>query len=796
MNNSFNSKQKKHFLKYTVKTLIIATLTLATTLSLITPSNLLAEARTSPSSIPEVSYPDVDNFCETDIKCSRINRDLFVNDSLKNNPIPTNRIWSSVVFQGNLLGLFTMPIASRGQDGELKIGLPNLAAQINPKTVAGSTGGEVFGITGSDKGFDKVYLDSFSDLSVTLDFRNRSESIFKATFVQGSPYIFIKPSSNKLKLNLGTYKLEKKSGNNVLTMGDRRFGVFTDAVQNESARSIDLDFTGKSQKYLTLGVYTDDSSYSRIAAYAKNVITSVKADPIVNTTTVATRYQFKFQSGSNSSQTIFGLLPHQQNQAGLARRVIFKQPTIRGEQQFIATGSQLTITTPKQVMLENLPDIGFDDPDKVILLSNLTKDANDLKLDIGTSYFGAKQLAKAARLIQIADSLNQPAIRDQLVIRLESALDNLYSFSPGETDRYLDYDTTVRTIIVRKDEFGSDSEINDHHFHYGYQLYAAAILAKFSPEFRDSKKDIVDLLARDIATIDTNDSNFPKVRNFDFYEGHSWASGIQPFADGNNQESTSEAINAWYGLWLWGQVTGNDQFKQLGTYLYSSEIQSTNFYWLNRSDNKTIFPTSIYTESTASLVWGGKYDFATFFTADRLAIKGIQYLPYTAGSMYLASPIRVGEEYESVSKELNERSDGWVDLNLMYYATLKGKSVASIDRINSIPIDDGNSRTNLWFWIMYWDKVKNQTQSIVGRNYTALSYTENGKRQLILNCEVDNAVVIDGQKCKKGTVKLTDVKRLPVGTKALIRSNFSLYLSDIISNALKAGISLTNRSEK
>jgi endoglucanase Acf2 len=45
----------------------------------------------------------------------------------------------------------------------------------------------------------------------------------------------------------------------------------------------------------------------------------------------------------------------------------------------------------------------------------------------------------------------------------------------------------------------------------------------------------------DIATAVRNSSLFPFLRNFDVYQGHSWASGNSEFADGNNMESSESA---------------------------------------------------------------------------------------------------------------------------------------------------------------------------------------------------------------------------------------------------------------
>ena len=58
------------------------------------------------------------------------------------------------------------------------------------------------------------------------------------------------------------------------------------------------------------------------------------------------------------------------------------------------------------------------------------------------------------------------------------------------------------------------------------------------------------MLVRDIANPSKEDPFFPQHRHKDWYMGHSWASGLavpggKPNFLGRNQESTSEAVNAW-----------------------------------------------------------------------------------------------------------------------------------------------------------------------------------------------------------------------------------------------------------
>jgi endoglucanase Acf2 len=95
---------------------------------------------------------------------------------------------------------------------------------------------------------------------------------------------------------------------------------------------------------------------------------------------------------------------------------------------------------------------------------------------------------------------------------------------------------------------------NDHHFHYGYHIYAAAVVAHFDPKWGRKYWEQVLLLVRDIANPSKEDSAFPLFRHKDWYQGSSWASGVPlpPFLNGKNQESSSEAIAAYEAVALYG----------------------------------------------------------------------------------------------------------------------------------------------------------------------------------------------------------------------------------------------------
>ena len=116
------------------------------------------------------------------------------------------------------------------------------------------------------------------------------------------------------------------------------------------------------------------------------------------------------------------------------------------------------------------------------------------------------------------------------------------------------YDDGIKSIIGLEASFGSD-ELNDHHFHYGYMLYAAAVVAKNDRALADKWRRLP--ICWPPNRVPQATADFPQYRNFDPYSGHAWASGSSPFADGNNQESSSESVNAWNALAMWEKVRGN-----------------------------------------------------------------------------------------------------------------------------------------------------------------------------------------------------------------------------------------------
>ena len=170
---------------------------------------------------------------------------------------------------------------------------------------------------------------------------------------------------------------------------------------------------------------------------------------------------------------------------------------------------------------------------------------------------------------------------------------------------------------------------NDHHFHYGYFIYSAAVVANYDLAWGRKYFQEVLLLIRDIANPSIHDKNFPAFRHKDWFLGSSWASGIAtlggaPYINGRNQESSSEAIHAYEAIALygsvmihaWGDGTADDsalnefgltarRISLMGRLLSATEVRSAQRYWHvlhGEQATKSIYPKN-YKPSVVGMMW-------------------------------------------------------------------------------------------------------------------------------------------------------------------------------------------------
>lgn len=259
---------------------------------------------------------------------------------------------------------------------------------------------------------------------------------------------------------------------------------------------------------------------------------------------------------------------------------------------------------------------------------------------------------------------------------------------------------------------------NDHHFHYGYFIFAAAVLSHFDhswaftkisrPGFRvhPTRHDIVTAFIRDIANPSDQDEYFPKFRHKDWYVGFSWASGLTSSLDGRNQESSSEAVNAWYAISMYGNAIGDEYIETMGRVLMSTEIVSAQMYW-QIPDGSEVYSPDLWPRKCVGVVWSNAVHFSTWFGKDPYLIHGIQMLPFSPASAALLPVEWLKQElpvYENSCRESDCAGSGWQALLVMAKAMVdpetawvEGMSLS--DSVYEGAAGDGMSRASLLHWI-------------------------------------------------------------------------------------------------
>eukprot|EP00955_Chlamydomonas_euryale_P055263 356080-Chlamydomonas_euryale.AAC.1 len=192
----------------------------------------------------------------------------------------------------------------------------------------------------------------------------------------------------------------------------------------------------------------------------------------------------------------------------------------------------------------------------------------------------------------------------------------------------------------------------------GYLLTAAAVLGRFDAEWLSEHKNRLLDVVRDIAAPPLGGGGgvggsgdpgwFPAARHTDWFAGHSWTSGLQAFADGKNQESTSEAVNAWYGVALLGDALRDAPLAALGRTLLASEAASAQAYWQMPSGSR-VYPRPFRDNVVVGVLWGTKADYSTWFGDLPEYMTLIQALPFTPASTALLPAGWAGEAYAAAA---------------------------------------------------------------------------------------------------------------------------------------------------
>ncbi len=295
-------------------------------------------------------------------------------------------------------------------------------------------------------------------------------------------------------------------------------------------------------------------------------------------------------------------------------------------------------------------------------------------------------------------------------------------------------------------------------------MYAAAIVAQYDPNWAADSAwgTMVKTLVRDTANPSRTDSAFPFLRGFDVYAGHSWASGHQGFAAGNNQESSSESTNLSAALVLWGAATGDTSLRDLGTYLLTTEGEAIAQYWFDA--DQQVFPGS-FQHDTVGMVWGSGGAYSTWWTANPEEIHGINVLPVTSGGS-----LHLGGRKDAIRRNIAEmeRENGgpaveWRDI-LWEFQSLADPAAAKAKwdagHAGYTP-EAGESKAHTYHWLTALDALGAPDATVTGSIPTSAVFTKGTTRTYVAHNHGSTA----------RTVTFSDGKSLSVPARSTASGN-------------------------
>lgn len=668
-------------------------------------------------------------------------------------PVPTNTWWSSLAWLPLSETMFPHPFSVKATKEGLALNYPGSHLGASKHAIAGMGGQDLVLGHSAVASFAEARVAGWSDFFVTARLGEAGRGL-TVTFGHGSPFVFAEYAGGEpavlFKSAPTVISGDERSATLVVKVADRIYGLYAPAGSTWSGLgSTRLVAQTRGKSFFSVAVLPDEqpSTLELFQACAHNHVTGSHATWSYDQkgAKVVTRYAFRTvaKQGADTG-TLFALYPHQWRDAH-ADFTGQSYGSVRGPMK-LAKGSSFESTSLLPPLLPALPVVAT--ADRAQLKQHLAADLAGTPQLTGDTYWLGKQLGKWATLLPIAEQLGDKESAAECERRLKAALENFLTVRApdgrSKKSSLFAYEPNWGTLIGYPASFGSDQELNDHHFHYGYFLHAAAELARRDPAWTKQWLPMIRLIARDIASADRRDPLFPYLRCFDIYAGHSWASGHGRFGDGNNQESSSESINAWYGLLMLAEATGDQALRDQAAWLLSTEVSAIEDYWFNVHGD--LFPRG-YPASVVTMVWGGKGANATWFDANPQSVHGINFLPVTGGSLYLGRyPNYARKNYTALLSELAEFRttakkavapqaplDHWADVLWMQQATFDaaGAKANWAKRPPNFKPEAGNSFTQTELWLQVFDAFGTLDTSVTADTPFAATFTKNGKRSYV-----------------------------------------------------------------
>ncbi|ONI84380.1 hypothetical protein ALI144C_14540 [Actinosynnema sp. ALI-1.44] len=680
------------------------------------------------------------------------NARTFVTSNAPPGGVPTNDWWSSLLWKRNDCAgsdnLAAHPLSLKATTSGLGVDYPTTPTITGSATTTGEYHFEhstdfTIGVEGLTS---TAMVDGWSDWTVTAAWINAGRSL-KTTIGHGLPFVHAQATGGNAVLSFPSAPtIWSNTGKTLgVTINGHDYALFapTGATWTVSGATISSTLAGRGYFSAAVLPTTPQSSntdrtnlLNAFAPYAYSFITGTNVSWAFNeaTSRLTTTYTFTTQPREGAATgTVTALYPHQWKYLAGGTPIGNTYISPRGQMRVLTNVTSFQTNMVYRGVLPELPAVGMTGADLTTLNNELNAaGSGDPLAGFGDdTYWTGKGLGRAARLAEIADLVGNTAVRDRMLSSIRTRLTDWFTATPGKTARVFGYNSSWGTLIGYPASFGSDQELNDHHFHYGYFIAAAATLAKYDPTWASPGQygGMVDVLIRDANNYDRNDTRFPFLRDFDIYAGHDWASGHANFFAGNNQESSSEGMNFDSALIQFGQATGNRTVRDAGIYQYVTQAAAIAEYWHDNTGAN--FPAA-FPHNTVGMVWGNGGAYATWFSGEPEMIHGINMLPITGASLYLGyNPGYINSNLREMRTVKPSAPAVWRDIIWEFQALSQPDAALQAWRTTSYTPEEGESRAHTFHWLRNLSALGQVDIGVTANTPLYAVFTKNGARTYV-----------------------------------------------------------------
>ncbi|XP_076930867.1 glucan endo-1,3-beta-D-glucosidase-like [Bidens hawaiensis] len=630
----------------------------------------------------------------------------YFSSQLLSSPLPTNSFFQNFVLKNGDQPEYIHPYLIKSSPSSLSMSYPTLFSSTAFTYEIFNADLIISALDNPDPNQTHI-ISSFNDLSVTLDIPN-----LRFYLVRGSPFLTCQ-AMQSVTLSISTihaildftpnssrtkYKFNLNNGQTWVLYSSSRIDL-----TYEMSKITSLPFSGIIRIAI---VPNSDPNFEQVLDQFSSCY-PVSGDAVFSSP-FCVEYKWEKRGWGDllmlANPLHLRLLDHSSSNKILDD---CKYKSIDGELLGVIGDSWVLKTDPVSVTWHSIKGVREESYPEIV--NALVKDVNDLdstSISTTSSYFYRKLVARAARLALIAEEIGQvdaiPKVVKYLKDMIQPWLDGTFN-----GNGFL-YDKTWGGIITKQgcQDSGADFGFgiyNDHHYHIGYFLYGIAVLAKLDPVWGRTYRPQAYSLMADFMTLGRGGNpKYTRLRCFDLWKLHSWAGGLTEFADGRNQESTSEAVNAYYSAALMGLAYGDTHLVSTSSLLLAMEIHAAQTWWHVREEDSLYSQDFTRENRVVGVLWANKRDSGLWFAPGewkecRLGIQVLPLLPITEVLFSDVRFVRQLVEWALPAVNRDGAGEGWKGF---VYALEGVYEEAALEKIRKLSgHDDGNSMSNLLWWI-------------------------------------------------------------------------------------------------